>query len=108
MPRQPNSLAQLEASDDHDPDVFETLVAAALAGLPAPFCERLDTVAVVIEDGPTAAELAQAGAPDLLGLYTGVPRTAYGASQAAMPSKITIYQGPHLRVFRDPSRWRVA
>jgi predicted Zn-dependent protease with MMP-like domain len=38
----------------------------------------------------------------LLGLYTGVPRTAWGAGEAAVASKITIFRGPHLRQFRDP------
>lgn len=83
-------------------DAFESLVEAALDGLPAIFRDRLDTVAVVVEDEPTSGQLAQARAPGLLGLYTGVPRTAYGASDAAAPSKITIFRGPHLRVFRDP------
>jgi len=37
----------------------------------------------------------------LLGLYTGVPRTRYGAEDAAVASKITIFRGPHLRQFGD-------
>ena len=34
------------------------------------------------------------GAAGLFGLYQGVPRTAYGAERAAIPSKITIFRGP--------------
>jgi predicted Zn-dependent protease with MMP-like domain len=83
-------------------DPFEGLVTAALASLPDFFRDRLDTVAIVIEDEPTPNDLAQTGAPGLLGLYLGVPRTSYGAGEAAVPSKITIYRGPHLRVFRTP------
>jgi predicted Zn-dependent protease with MMP-like domain len=91
-----------DPSRDGPLDAFESLVEAALEGLPAVFRERLDTVAVVVEDEPTPDELARAGASGLLGLYTGLPRTAYGASDAALASKITIFRGPHLRVFRDP------
>jgi predicted Zn-dependent protease with MMP-like domain len=59
-------------------------------------------VAIVIEDEPTPGQLASLGAWGLLGLYTGVPRTAYGAEDAAIANKITIFRGPHLRQFRDP------
>jgi predicted Zn-dependent protease with MMP-like domain len=90
-----------DASNDA-PDAFESLVDDALEGLPPIFRDRLDTVAVVVEDEPTAYQLAAVGAPGLFGLYTGVPRTAWGASDAALPSKITIFRGPHVRVFRDP------
>ncbi len=90
-----------DASNDA-PDPFESLVDDALEGLPPVFRDRLDTVAVVVEDEPTAYQLAEVGAPGLFGLYTGVPRTAWGASDAALPSKITIFRGPHVRVFRDP------
>ncbi len=87
---------------DQPVDPFETLVVAALDSLPDVFRDRLGSVAVVIEDEATPEELQRVGAAGLLGLYTGVPRTAYGADQAAIPSKITIYREPHLRTFRNP------
>ncbi len=83
-------------------DPFEALVIEALDSLPTVFRERLGSVAIVIEDEPTLDQLASVGAPGLLGLYTGVPRTAYGAGDAAVASKISIFRGPHLRQFRDP------
>ncbi len=83
-------------------DPFESLVFGALDSLPAVFRDRLGSVAVVIEDEPTPSQLGSVGAWGLLGLYTGVPRTAWGAESAAFPSKITIFRGPHLRQFRDP------
>jgi predicted Zn-dependent protease with MMP-like domain len=83
-------------------DPFEALVIAALNSLPEVFRQRLGSVAIVIEDEPTLDQLASVGAPGLLGLYTGVPRTAYGAGDAAVASKISIFRGPHLRQFRDP------
>lgn len=80
-------------------DPFDRLVWAAIDSLPDVFRERLDTVAIVVEDEPSYEDLRRSGAPGLLGLYTGVPRTAWGASEAPMPSKITIYRGSHLRQF---------
>jgi predicted Zn-dependent protease with MMP-like domain len=83
-------------------DPFDALVWAAVDSLPEAFRERLNTVAIVIEDEPTSDDLARTGAAGLLGLYSGVPRTLYGAGEAAVPSKITIYRGTHLRVFQTP------
>jgi predicted Zn-dependent protease with MMP-like domain len=83
-------------------DPFEALVVTALDSLPDVFRDRLGSVAVVVEDEPTQHQLQSVGAWGLLGLYTGVPRTAYGAEGAAVASKITIFKGPHLRQFRDP------
>ena len=88
-----------EPSETFDP--FDQLVWEAVDTLPDAFRERLNTVAIVVEDEPSLDDLRRTGAPGLLGLYTGVPRTAYGASEAPMPSKITIYRGPHLRNFGD-------
>jgi predicted Zn-dependent protease with MMP-like domain len=83
-------------------DPFEELVFAALDSLPAAFRDRLGSVAIVVEDEPTQDQLRAVGAQGLLGLYTGVPRTSYGAEDAAVASKITIFRGPHLRIFRNP------
>lgn len=88
-------------SDDTD---LEALVIDALERLPAEFRDRLGTVAIVIEDEPTPAQLASVGAVGLFGLYQGVPRTAYGADQAAVPSKITLFRGPLVRAHQSPER----
>ena len=69
---------------------------------PSQFRDQLGSVAIVIEDEPTPAQLAAVGARGLYGLYQGVPRTAYGAEQAAVPSKITIFRGPLERTHRTP------
>jgi predicted Zn-dependent protease with MMP-like domain len=81
---------------------LEELVAAALDRLPQPFRDRLGSVAIVIEDEASAAELASVGARGLFGLYQGIPRTRLSADSAAAPSKITIFRGPLLRSSRDP------
>ena len=83
---------------DRDIDeVLGDLVETALERLPAEFRDRLGSVAIVVEDEPTPDQLTAVGAFGLFGLYQGVPRTAWGADQAAVPSKITIFRGPLLR-----------
>ncbi len=79
---------------------LEALVVDALEGLPAEFRERLGSVAIVIEDEPTAEQLASVRAHGLYGLYQGVPRTAWAAEAASVPSKITIFRGPLTRAYR--------
>jgi len=85
-------------TDDVD---LEGLVVEALDRLPIEFRERLGTVAIVVEDEPTLAQLASVGARGLFGLYEGVPRTTHGADGAQFPSKITIFRGPLLRAHRS-------
>lgn len=87
-----------------DDDLLEALVIDAIDRLPEAFRARLGSVAIVIEDEPTPAQLASVGARGLFGLYQGVPRTAYGADQAAVPSKITLFRGPLTRAHRTPDR----
>jgi predicted Zn-dependent protease with MMP-like domain len=75
------------------------MIDSALAGIPEPFASRLGSVAVVVDDEATPEQLARVGAGSLFGLYEGVPRTAYRAEWAAVPSKITIFRGPLERAF---------
>lgn len=84
-----------------DSDI-ESLVVDALEALPAPFREQLGSVAIVIEDEASAADLASVGAHGLFGLYQGIPRTRLSADGAPTPSKITIYRGPLVRAYPDP------
>lgn len=83
------------------PDLDE-LVVDALERLPPEFRDRLGSVAIVVEDEPSPEQLASVGAHGLYGLYQGVPRTAYAAAGAPVPSKITIFRGPLLRASRSP------
>lgn len=89
-----------DSSETEDP--FAALVWAAVDELPEVFRDRLGSVAIVVEDEPTPEQLESVRAPGLLGLYTGVPRTRWGADNYAAPSKIVIFRGPHLRLFRTP------
>jgi len=83
-----------------EPDL-EAMVIDALERLPEPFRGRLGSVAIVIEDEPTPAQLAAVRARGLYGLYQGVPRTAYEADAATYPNKITLVRGPLLRASRN-------
>ncbi len=84
-------------------DPFEALVDRALGEIPEPFVSRLDSVAIVIADEPSPEELGSVHAAGLFGLYQGVPRTAWGAGEAPVPSRILIFRGPLERAYRDPA-----
>ena len=83
-------------------DRFEALIERALEELPPEFRERLDTVAIVIDDEASPEMLRQTKAYGLFGVYQGIPRTAWGADQAPVPSKITIFRRPLEARNRDP------
>ncbi len=74
---------------------FEELVAAAIESLPEDFKEKLDNVAVTVEDLPSPYEARRSGRGRgrLLGLYQGQPLTRRDSRYGmAFPDKITIYQ----------------
>jgi predicted Zn-dependent protease with MMP-like domain len=88
--------------DAIDDPVFDAAIERAIDRLPPPFAERLGSVAIVIDEEPSAEQLASVGARGLFGLYQGVPRTSLGADATPIPSKITIFRGPLRRAHPDP------
>src|SRR5262245_35633705 len=96
-----------EAPDAVDA-LFDEVIGATLASLPDEFFQRLGSVAIVVEDEPTADQLASVGAHGLYGLYQGIPRTRFGADLAPVPSKITLFRGPLLRSVRTPQQLALA
>ncbi len=77
---------------------FEQLVDRAVSRLPKKFREKLENIAVVVEDWADEATLEEMGIepPDTLyGLYRGTDLTRrdsfYGG---VLPDVVTIYQGP--------------
>ena len=81
-------------------EYFEELVAQAVEALPDLFFDRLENVAIVVEEWPDRNALGWVGVrnrTDLLGLYHGVPHTerTHGYN-LVMPDKISIYQRPIL------------
>ena len=97
-------MLSLDPTDDD----IEAMVIDALEALPAPFRDQLGSVAIVIEEEATPAQLASVGAHGLYGLYQGVPRTKWAADGAPIPSKITIFRGPLVRANRSPDRLAAA
>jgi predicted Zn-dependent protease with MMP-like domain len=88
--------------------VVDAAIEQGLADLPAAFADRLGSVAIVVEDEPTADQLASTHAAGLYGLYQGVPRTAFAADGIAYPSKITLFRGPLVRASRDSAALQAA
>jgi predicted Zn-dependent protease with MMP-like domain len=84
---------------------FEQLVAQALDGLPSPFRERLENVAIVVEERPsdtTRRAMRLKGRDTLLGLYQGIPLPARGTGYTmALPDRITLYREPILERCRS-------
>jgi len=79
---------------DEPADPFDELISRALAKLPDEFRQQLDSVAIVVDDEATPEQLQSTHAHGLFGIYQGVPRTAYGASDAPYASKITLFRRP--------------
>ncbi|MBX3031496.1 MAG: metallopeptidase family protein [Chloroflexi bacterium] len=96
------------ASSESTEDIFEAALGDAIEALPDPFRAQLASVAIVVEEWPTADQLASVHAFGLYGLYQGVPRTAYGAELAPAASKITLFRGPLMRANRSPGALREA
>ncbi|MCK6209698.1 metallopeptidase family protein [Georgenia sp. EYE_87] len=79
-------------------EAFEEAVSEALDLIPQELADRMDNVVVLVEDEPTAEQLA--GEEDLLGIYEGTPLTERDSWWAAgsLPDRITIFRGPTLRM----------
>jgi len=92
------------------PDEFDKLVQEAYGNIPMRFRRRLRNVAMIVESEPSPAQLTEAGVPaggTLLGLYQGRPLTARSVFESfSMPDRITIFQGPHERLARNPAHLR--
>jgi predicted Zn-dependent protease with MMP-like domain len=93
------------------PAEFEELVAEALDSIPDDLAAHMENVAIHVQNWPTRGQ--QRGHRGmLLGLYEGVSLTRRGpmSYQGAMPDRITIFRGPHLRAAsdRDQLRRRIA
>ncbi len=83
---------------------FEQIVEQAWRRIPRRFRDRIENVAIVVEDEPGARTLRSAGVPPsdtLLGLYQGIPLTQRGSGYGmVLPDKISLFQGPIERAAR--------
>lgn len=96
-----------------DRRTFERIVGEVVHTLPEPFRDRLENVALVVEDWPDEDERKigrtspEDDDVDLLGLYQGVP---YGdrlqGYTLTVPDRITIYRGPILASVRSEAEAR--
>ncbi len=79
---------------------FQELVREALTNLPDEFARAMQNVAVVVEEEPSAEDLASVGLDpeqdDLFGLYQGVPLPERGPEAPTLPDRIAIYRLPIL------------
>ena len=86
-------------------DEFERVVARALDGLPVEIGERLDNIAVVVEDEPSDEDLLDAGldpeTETMFGVYQGVALTDRSFSDSGLPDRIVIYRRPLLEECQD-------
>jgi len=85
---------------------FEKLVEKALIDLPEKIREKMENIAICVEDTPSSSHLKKVGTRiknSLLGLYQGVPRTVWGRESfpVRLPDKITIFQKPIEKLARS-------
>jgi predicted Zn-dependent protease with MMP-like domain len=74
---------------------FEKLVREAIAGLPRELRDRLENVAILIEDQPRSSPEESGDGGELLGLYHGVSRKDRGFWYGnTLPDRIIIYRRP--------------
>jgi predicted Zn-dependent protease with MMP-like domain len=84
---------------------FGTLVDRAIAGIPSPFRDALNEIALVIADEPSAEQLRENDmAPDetMYGLYEGVPLDEWGGAFLPVPTRIILFRLPLEEDFPEP------
>ena len=77
---------------------FEGIIKEGIDDIPVRFLNKLDNVAIIIENEPTLAQVKKLRIRHgwtLFGLYEGVPQSKRGANYTnILPDKITIFQKP--------------
>jgi predicted Zn-dependent protease with MMP-like domain len=87
---------------------FEQWVQEAVALLPADLRERMENVAILVEDNPSHGDRDWLDEPgDLLGLYHGISQKDRGIGYGnVLPDRIIIYQEPLERISSNPADLR--
>lgn len=92
------------------PEEFEDLVSEAIEQVPASFRERMENVAIVVEEwaDPWTVQAGGVSSPaQLLGFYHGVPLTQRTRDYGLVaPDKISIYRRPILLQCRNDDEVR--
>jgi predicted Zn-dependent protease with MMP-like domain len=84
---------------------FEELVDKGIAEIPQKFLEKLNNVAVVVEEEPNVEQIKKLKLRKnytLFGLYEGVPQIKRGVYYSALPDKITIFKRPIEQFAQSP------
>lgn len=92
-----------------DDEQFEAIVMEAWAQIPERFKEEMENISIHIELSPAPHQLRRLKMRDgnLLGLYDGVPKTAWGQAQMGVqPSKITLFQEAIMRQCNEEKELR--
>ncbi len=81
-----------------DEAAFEQIVSDGIDAVPGKYLSRLDNVAFVVEDEPSAEQRQRMQLKPyetLFGLYEGIPMTKRGSNyNLVLPDKITIFKKP--------------
>lgn len=80
---------------------FQEFINQAVERTPPAYKQRLQNVAFILEDEPSAEQRVKMQLSDrqsLLGLYEGVPLPARGGTTKLLPDKITIFKNPLLAI----------
>ena len=93
--------------DQMSSEAFAKLVQQAIADLPPPYAQLMESIAVVVEEEPpkdVLEDLELESEDDLLGLYQGQSLAAdsFFRSGGEPPPRISIYRGPILRLCESP------
>ncbi len=83
---------------------FEEIVNLGIEAIPGEFLEKLNNVAITIEEEPTYSQKVKINLRQgfsLFGLYEGTPLDKRQNYNAVMPDKITIFKNPILRAARS-------
>lgn len=85
---------------------FEQLVVDAVATLPPAILDKMENVAITVQEWPTRAQLRSSGVPagsTLFGLYQGIPLTQRTSHYGMVaPDRITIFRGPLMAYYATP------
>ncbi|MFH1036943.1 MAG: metallopeptidase family protein [Patescibacteria group bacterium] len=85
---------------------FENLVNQAIQDLPEEIRQKMENVAITVDETPAREQLRKTGiryGRTLLGLYEGVPETAWGKGFGNhLPDKITIFRDSIKRFAQTP------
>lgn len=76
---------------------FEKVVNAGIESIPKEFLDKLDNVAITIDDTPSPQQIRKfhlSHGFTLFGLYEGISQASRMNYTAVLPDKITIFQDP--------------